>query len=157
MGWRALLPLVLVVCLGCENSGSHNDTGLSALRDSLNAYKDSLRAVQKAWTFNMIGPVVHMDEYELSLGDTCHARVHVTAANDWVNGYRFDKPRLMITGPRSTDESVVVTDEKYFWDIAFVPERIGEDSLSGTVKFSTPGTTDSVSLSFSTRFHVKPR
>ncbi len=119
---------LFIVILGCNNAGQskHVDASeLTAARDSLQAYKDSLRAVQMGWTFNMLTPVVQMDEYEHALGDTCHARVRIAAANDWDNGYRFDKPRLILTSPRSNDRSVVVTDETYFWNVAFVPQRIG--------------------------------
>jgi hypothetical protein len=79
--------------------------------------------------------------------------LNTAAANDWDNGYRYERPSLDLTTP----SPVSIADRTYFWQVAFVPQELGEDSLTGTVKFSTPGFRDSTELTFSTHYIVKPR
>jgi hypothetical protein len=148
----SLLVVIFGSSIGCEPKAP-STSELTAARDSLKMYKDSLRAVQKAWSFNVLSAVVKLGECEPVIGDTCYATIHVAGANDWDNGYRYERPLLTMT----TQAPVIVTDRTYFWQLAFVPQRLGEDSLTGTVKFSTPGFRDSTELTFSTHYVVKPR
>lgn len=155
----ALLLSIMFMLKACDRT-PHDPllhVRVSELRDSLKVYMDSLSSVQKFWTFNMLTPVVSIREDELRLGDTCMATIRVAAANDWDNGYQYDTPKLLVSAPPSSDRSLVVNETKYSWQVSFIPDRLGEDSLTGAVYLSTPGTQDSVKLRFSTRFKVRPR
>jgi hypothetical protein len=130
---------------------------VSELRDSLHLYMDSLRVVQKNWTFNALSPVVKMQRDEVRLGDTCFANVYLSAYNNGLNGFRFQEPKLSMSARPSGESSLKVLEHDGLWSIAFKPEGLGEDSLNGKIQIATPGTMEPAELSFTAHFIVRSK
>jgi hypothetical protein len=100
------------------------------LEDSLRAYRDSLHAVQLAWSFNYVTAIVKLQDDEVKLGDSCRFQVFVGAANSpdaGSLGYRYYPARLELDGlPEARVEQQAMS-----WIVAFKPNRLGSDSVSG--------------------------
>ncbi|MFZ1333471.1 MAG: hypothetical protein WAR83_14860 [Flavobacteriales bacterium] len=104
---------------------------VAELEDSLKAYRDSLRAVQLAWSFNYVTAIVKLQNDEVRLGDSCRFQVFIGAANspDASLGYRYSPARLELEGL----EEARVEKQGMSWIVSFKPEKLGSDSVSGTL------------------------
>lgn len=102
------------------------------LEDSLKAYRDSLHDVQIAWSFSHVTAIVKLQNDEVKLGDSCRFQVFIGAANSpdaGSLGYRYTPARLELDGL----EDARVENQSMSWLVAFKPEKLGSDSVSGTL------------------------
>ena len=155
--WKCFLSAAVIIAITSCGGTSQSEKRVSELRDSLLLYMDSLRVVQKNWTFNALSPVVKMQRDEVSLGDTCFANVYLSAYNIGKNGFRFEEPKLSLSARPSGESSPNVFEHDGLWSIAFKPEALGEDSLTGKIQITTPGTMKPAELTFTTQFLVRPK
>ncbi len=155
--WKCFLTAVVAIAITSCGGTAQSEKRVSELRDSLHLYMDSLRVVQKNWTFNALSPVVKMQRDEVRLGDTCFAHVYLSAYNIGENGFRFQEPKLSLSARPSGESSPKVFEHDGLWSIAFKPEVLGEDSLAGKIKIATPGTMKPAELTFTTHFIVRPK
>lgn len=131
----AILWVVLAgLLVGCGYNASDVQTTerIQELEDSLKAYRDSLKDAQLAFSFNAVTAVVKLQDYKVRLGDSCRAEILIGAANtpDAVaEGFAYGDADLEISGlPNSR-----ITRSDTRWLVTFLPERMGTDSLLGTI------------------------
>jgi hypothetical protein len=128
---------------------------VTELEDSLKAYRDSLRDAQLAFSFNAVTAVVKLQDHEVRLGDSCRAEILIGAANtpDAVaDGHAYGDAKLLLSGLPAHH----ITNTGTRWVVSFKPERLGEDSLLGTIELT--GKRGPVTrLDFGHLFKVIPR
>lgn len=105
---------------------------VAELEDSLKAYRDSLRDVQTYWTFNRVTAIVKLEKDVVRLGDSCRFDVFVGASNspgEFPLPYRHGGARLELNDRPSAN----IKDNEGQWRVAFKPERLGADSIVGSI------------------------
>lgn len=150
--------VVLVAC-GRDHDARVMSKRIGELQDSLRIYRDSLHDVQESWSFNALMPVVQMDNYEISLGDSCRVRVFIAGMNTTKDHpyFRYQRPQLSADVGHGLKGGVTIVEHDGWWSLAFKPTSIGQDSLSGTIVFPNSLGTSSEPHSFKSGFEVHPR
>jgi hypothetical protein len=153
-----LVGAVLIMICACNGVKEEAlEKRVEELRDSLGVYRDSLRSVQKYWTFNSLIPVVKMSDIDPRVGDTCYIEVFLAAANMGENGYRSAQAGMSLRTPMYSRHGYSEMNSHRGWHFPFVPERVGKDSVTGTIQVLTAGMQDTVELTFTNHFTVEER
>ncbi|MEO8587821.1 MAG: hypothetical protein ABI432_00490 [Flavobacteriales bacterium] len=145
--------LLIASCGGEDTEGPLKER-IRFLEDSLKAYRDSLHSYQMSWSFNAVTPVVRVYPQAVLLGDSCYAEVFVSGRHMESYGYRYHRPTMTADLGAVGEERTRVTDKNGWWQIAFKPERAGEDSIWGTVSLPCNGCKDTTELPFMSKFNV---
>lgn len=147
----AVLSALLLACGGGDRT---LHARVSELEDSLRAYRDSLHDQQMAWSFNSVMPVVKVYPQEVLLGDSCYADICVAARNTESIGFNYQRPVLKVDFARVEESRFQVTDMNGWWRVAFKPDRIGQDSIWGSVYLPCNGCRDTTELTFMSKFEA---
>ncbi|QQR87507.1 MAG: hypothetical protein IPJ76_04585 [Flavobacteriales bacterium] len=122
----------------------------------MKAYRDSLKEVQIAWSFNTLASLVKMKSYTVELGDTCMMDVFLAAGNSEHSSFRHRDPVLNVAGTGDgAGAPTIIKGKDIGWRVWFVPTKVGKDSVVGSILVPDQrGYADTTELMFSVYYDV---
>ena len=161
---KAAIAVVVLGCgllMSCDRRPPENPLCFARvveLEDSLETYRDSLKELQTAWSFNTLSSMVKMKSHKVGLGDTCMMDVFLAAGNGGRTSFRRKDPVLELTSAGGgAGTPTILKNESIGWKVWFRPTRVGKDSVVGMIRVPHQGAyTDTMDLLFMHRYEVLP-